>query len=201
MRAICPSSRAATSRVWAISAATSEAQYPTPSRGRRSAAPRAWRPRSCPGRRRRRSTARTPPRAGDAGRTAASRSGPVVLRRRARGRRGGRPPRCRCRRRTRRVAELGLQRLVVLDDAVVDHRDAARRVEVGVGVAVVRRAVGRPAGVPDADPPARSGSSVEGVARLPSLPARLTTRGPLAVGGRRCRPSRSRGTRAAAGRR
>jgi hypothetical protein len=38
----------------------------------------------------------------------------------------------------------------VLDDAVVDHRHVARRVDVGVGVGVGRLAVGRPAGVADA---------------------------------------------------
>jgi hypothetical protein len=50
------------------------------------------------------------------------------------------------------VAELGPQRLVVLDDAVVDDRDPTGRVHVRVGVAVGRLAVGRPAGVPDAGP-------------------------------------------------
>ena len=43
--------------------------------------------------------------------------------------------------------ELGAQRAEVLDDAVVHDRDAPARVGVRVGVAVVRRAVGGPAGV------------------------------------------------------
>ena len=45
--------------------------------------------------------------------------------------------------------QLVAQHLEVLDDAVVHHRDAARL--VGVGVVAGRRAVGRPAGVADAD--------------------------------------------------
>ena len=39
----------------------------------------------------------------------------------------------------------------VLDDPVVDDRDLARAVQVGVGVEIVRPAVGRPAGVGEAD--------------------------------------------------
>ena len=46
--------------------------------------------------------------------------------------------------------ELGAQRGEVLDDAVVDDGDPAGGVEVRVGVAVVGRAVGGPAGVADA---------------------------------------------------
>ena len=45
--------------------------------------------------------------------------------------------------------ELGAQLGEILDDAVVDHRDAVGR--VGMGVDLVRTAVGRPAGVADAD--------------------------------------------------
>ena len=43
-----------------------------------------------------------------------------------------------------------LERHVVLDDAVDDDVDAARRVEVRVGVLLVDAAVGGPAGVADA---------------------------------------------------
>ena len=46
--------------------------------------------------------------------------------------------------------ELGPQPGEVLDDAVVDHGEAAGRGAVRVGVAVGRAAVGGPAGVPDA---------------------------------------------------
>ncbi len=45
--------------------------------------------------------------------------------------------------------ELGAQLGEVLDDAVVDHRDPVGR--VGMGIDLVRAAVGRPAGVADAD--------------------------------------------------
>src|SRR5690606_17216416 len=46
--------------------------------------------------------------------------------------------------------ELAAQLPEVLDDAVVDERDASVGGDVGVGVAVGGHAVGRPAGVPDA---------------------------------------------------
>ena len=49
-----------------------------------------------------------------------------------------------------RLGELCAQRGEILDDPVVDHRDRAGAVEVGVRVAVGRRAVGRPPGVPHA---------------------------------------------------
>ena len=45
--------------------------------------------------------------------------------------------------------QLGPELPVVLDDAVMDHRDAAGGMGVGVGLA--RRAMGGPAGVADAD--------------------------------------------------
>ncbi len=45
-----------------------------------------------------------------------------------------------------------LERLEVLDDAVVDDGDLAVAAQVGVGVDVARRAVGGPAGVADARP-------------------------------------------------
>ena len=69
-------------------------------------------------------------------------------------------------------AALGLhllaQRLEILDDAVVDDGDAAD--DVRMGVADGRRAVGRPAGVGDADRAGqRLGSSSR--ARLSSLPS------------------------------
>ncbi len=44
-----------------------------------------------------------------------------------------------------------LQKLVVLDDAVVDEGDLAGLVEVRVGIGIGRRAVRRPAGMADAD--------------------------------------------------
>src|SRR3970282_2871444 len=43
----------------------------------------------------------------------------------------------------------------VLDDPVVDDRDEAAAVDVGMGVQVVRPSVGRPARVGQAAPPAR----------------------------------------------
>ncbi len=43
------------------------------------------------------------------------------------------------------------QLLEVLDDAVVDDRDVAGAVDVWMGIQVVRAAVGRPAGVSEAD--------------------------------------------------
>ena len=49
--------------------------------------------------------------------------------------------------------ELGPQLVGVLEDAVVDDRDAALGVDVGVGVDVARRPVGGPARVGDADRP------------------------------------------------
>ncbi len=49
------------------------------------------------------------------------------------------------------LLELFTERLEVLDDAVVDHDESTGRVRVGVGVDVARLAVGRPAGVADAD--------------------------------------------------
>ena len=42
------------------------------------------------------------------------------------------------------------QAAVVLDDAVLHHRQTARAIEVGVGVALLRLAVGGPAGMADA---------------------------------------------------
>ena len=42
------------------------------------------------------------------------------------------------------------QAAVVLDDAVLHHRQTARAIEVGVGVALLRLAVGSPAGMADA---------------------------------------------------
>ncbi len=49
-----------------------------------------------------------------------------------------------------RALELGTQRCEILDDAVVHNGDAAGGVGVRVGVAVIRRAVGGPAGMPHA---------------------------------------------------
>src|SRR6185437_14573737 len=49
--------------------------------------------------------------------------------------------------------QLGAQLVEVLDDAVVYHRDPAGQVGVRVRVAVGRRAVGGPSGVPDAGMP------------------------------------------------
>ncbi len=64
---------------------------------------------------------------------------------------GVRRLRCRSRRPSRgRDLELGAQRREVLDDAVVHDGDLAGLVEVRVGVEVVGRTVGGPAGVADA---------------------------------------------------
>ena len=73
--------------------------------------------------------------------------------------------------------ELGLQFGEVLDDAVVDDRDPAGRVGVRVRVAVVRRAVRRPAGVPDADRAPGSGSApaASSLSRFSIRPAFLAT--------------------------
>jgi hypothetical protein len=63
--------------------------------------------------------------------------------------------------------------LVVLDDPVVDHRDAPGAVEVGMRVPVRRRAVRRPARVSD---PHASGTGRVGRERgleLPELPGAL----------------------------
>ena len=67
----------------------------------------------------------------------------------AAGRRGGRRSRCRSRstNSTPAALEVGAQVGEVLDDAVVHDGDPAGRVGVRVGVAVVGRAVGGPAGV------------------------------------------------------
>ena len=70
-------------------------------------------------------------------------------------------------------AALGLhllaQRLEILDDAVVDDGDAVD--DVRMGVADGRRAMGRPAGMGDADRCRRSGSASSARARLSSLPS------------------------------
>ena len=47
--------------------------------------------------------------------------------------------------------ELTAQRFMVLDDAVVHHRDPVPG-DMGMGVALVRRTVGRPTGMRDPDP-------------------------------------------------
>ena len=64
--------------------------------------------------------------------------------------------------------QLLAQRLEVLDDAVVDQRDSAGRVRMGIVGG--RRAVGRPAGVGDADRSAGAGRSPARATRLSSLP-------------------------------
>ena len=99
------------------------------------------------------------------------------------------------------IHQLLLQFGEVLDDAVVDEGELAVVAEVRVRVAVGRAAVGRPAGVADA-----------GVAVGAAAPRRGRRRGcracPRACGcpgarrrsARRCRRSRSPGTRAASGR-
>ena len=65
--------------------------------------------------------------------------------------------------------QLVAQRLEILDDAVVDQRH--RPDDVRMGVADGRRAVGRPAGVGDADRRRASGSAASSRARLSSLPS------------------------------
>ena len=85
----------------------------------------------------------------------------------------------------------------VLDDAVVDDRDLAGAVAVRVGVEVVRPAVGRPARVGEADrgvrrPVGDGGLEVDQLAG-PLLHEQVAPRRRRA----RCRPNRSRGTRAA----
>ena len=72
------------------------------------------------------------------------------------------------------VAQLG----EVLQRAVVDDGDRAGAVDVRMRVAVVRRAVGRPAGVADAErarADRRRSASASAACRLASLPARRTT--------------------------
>ena len=67
----------------------------------------------------------------------------------------------------------------VLDDAVVDDRDGARAVHVGVRVEVVGSAVGRPARVREAHE-GLGCHPASAVRRLTSLPARFSTnRSPL----------------------
>jgi hypothetical protein len=94
-------------------------------------------------------------------------------------------------------AALGLHLLAqgpeILDDAVVDERDAAD--DVRVGVADGRRAVGRPARMGDPD---RPGERIGGelAARLSSLPS-ARRRSSRRRGWCRCRPSHSRDIRAA----
>ncbi len=85
----------------------------------------------------------------------------------------------------------------VLDDPVVDDRDVAGAVLVGVGVQVVRPAVGRPARVGEADRGVRRpvGDGRREVRQLAGLASRRTGRRPRRRG--RSRPSRTRGTRAA----
>ena len=67
---------------------------------------------------------------------------------------------------------LGLQLLaqnpVVLDDAVLHHRHPARAIEVGMGVALLRLAVGGPAGVTDAAQ-ARGAGGLEALAEIDEL--------------------------------
>ena len=90
----------------------------------------------------------------------------------------------------------------VLDDAVVDDRDLARAVGVGVGVEVVRATVRRPAGMGEADR-RRRGCRVEQRRAQVGQLARALLHEQLA--GRRsrgrCRPSRTPGTRGARGHR
>ena len=94
-----------------------------------------------------------------------------------------------------RSLELGPQPREVLDDPVVDHGDRAGAVDVRVGVAVVGRAVGGPAGVPDAGG-GRQRVVGSALSRLTSLPARFAVASPPSAS-RRPRPSRSPGTPAA----
>ena len=83
---------------------------------------------------------------------------------------GARRPRCRSRTKLdARRLELGAQPREVLDDAVVDHGELARRVQVRVRVAVGRAAVRRPAGVPDAG--ADSAAAAARPAPSPGCPA------------------------------
>ena len=90
---------------------------------------------------------------------------------------------------------------VVLDDPVVDQRQLAAAVAVRMGVGVVRAAVGRPAGVRDARVPGR-GAAVQVVGQVGELAGLLLDEHLARLGEeRRCRPSRSRGTRGVAGRR
>ena len=90
--------------------------------------------------------------------------------------------------------ELGPQRAIVLDDAVVHHGDPARLVRMRV--ALGRRAVRRPAGMADArhgrgSDPAPAGRRARSACR-PRAGARAARRGPS-----RSRRCRSRDTRAA----
>ena len=97
--------------------------------------------------------------------------------------------------------ELVAQVREVLDDAVVDDRDLARAVHVGMGVEVVGPAVGRPAGVREAHAPHAAWRPASAARRLaacrPASPRTARRRRSRA----RCPPSRSRGTRGAPGRR
>ena len=107
----------------------------------------------------------------------------------------------------RRRGELVAQRGEVLDDPVVDHRDRAVGGEVRVRVHVVRRRRASPSGCgpipvvaavsgsPDVVVVARSASAFS---RLVSLPARFSLHDRAVGSRRRRRPSRTRGTPAAA---
>ena len=88
----------------------------------------------------------------------------------------------------------------VLDDAVVDDRHVAGAVDVGMRVEVVGPAVGRPAGVGEADRRLRAWRPAAPCAGWTSLPARFSTNSsPDRRSRARCPPSRSPGTRGARG--
>ena len=96
------------------------------------------------------------------------------------------------------AGELGLQRLEILDDAVMDHGDAARG--DGMGVALARHAMRRPARVADADP------ALHRLGREPRLELGELALGAAALDravdqGRDAAPNHSRDIRGAAARR
>ncbi len=68
----------------------------------------------------------------------------------------------------------------VLDDAVVDQRNATRLVDVRMGVGRGGRAVGGPAGVADAQPPVGH-AAIELLGEHPQLPSGLAQREAVAV--------------------
>ena len=97
-----------------------------------------------------------------------------------------------------RARELVAQRAEVLDDAVADHRDGAG--EVRVGVALARLAVRGPARVADAERPGERHVAQRAL-QVHELALRADDAQLAVLPGSRRRPSRSRDTRGAAGRR